>query len=133
MTYEQGGGPGADGPRAGEGAETAVTVCVVASPLAAWFHHLLTRPVVVIDGREHPVRWGQRETRAGRARVAPGLHRLCVAFRYRWQRKARLGATCEEFTADGTPVGFTAQLGVRNGSGFRIGVRGTVRVPPDTP
>ncbi|MCB5908223.1 hypothetical protein [Streptomyces pinistramenti] len=121
MTHEQGGERGGDGPGVGEGAGSVVTVRVVASPLTAWFHHLLTRPVVVIDGREYAARWGRRATRAGKARVAPGTHRLCVAFRYRGQRTARLGESCAEFTAGGTPLGITARLGARNGSRFRIG------------
>ncbi|MFE9454229.1 hypothetical protein [Streptomyces sp. NPDC006739] len=95
-----------------------LSVTVKPSLSAAWFHHLLTRPVVEVDGREFPARWGSVEMPIG-----SGEHRVAVFFRYRWQQDARLAESSVEFSADAQArrVTLTARLGARNGSRFRIG------------
>jgi hypothetical protein len=95
-----------------------LTVTVRPSLPAAWFHHLLTRPVIELDGTEHPARWGANAL----AVAADQPHRLCVFFRYRGQRSARLGEGRVELptAAPGTLAAVRAQLGVRNSSTFRI-------------
>ncbi|WP_414167355.1 hypothetical protein ACMATS_07300 [Streptoverticillium reticulum] len=94
-----------------------VTVEVRPHPIAAAFHHLLTHPVVEIDGREHVMKWGTEEIP-----VAAGQHRIRVFFRYRGQKGTHLALASREFTVDGAArrVGLAARLGWRNGSRFRI-------------
>jgi hypothetical protein len=95
-----------------------LSVTVKPSWSAAWFHHLLTRPVVEVDGREFPARWGTVDVPVG-----GGEHRVAVFFRYRWQQNARLAESSVEFSADAHArrVSLTARLGARNGSRFRMG------------
>lgn len=94
-----------------------VAVEVRPHPVAAVFHHLLTFPVVEIDGREYVMKWG-----TGKVPVTAGQHRISVFFRYRGQKGTHLAESSREFTVDGTArrVRITAQLGARNGSRFRI-------------
>ncbi|MGW3173900.1 hypothetical protein [Streptomyces sp. NPDC001153] len=100
----------------GNGAVLSVTVKPSLS--AAWFHHLLIRPVVEVDGREFPARWGTVDVPIG-----SGEHRVAVFFRYRWQQDARLAESSVEFSADAQArrVALAARLGARNGSRFRVG------------
>jgi hypothetical protein len=93
-----------------------LVVTVRPSLVASWFHHLLTRPFVDIDGIEHPVAWGTTALHVG-----PGARRISVFFRYRGQHAARLGEGGAELPAVG-PQGLRvrAQLGVRNGSPFHV-------------
>lgn len=95
-----------------------VAVEVRPSPVAAWFHHFLTYPVVELDGREYVMKWG-----TGKIPVAAGQHRISVFFRYRGQKSTHLAEASREFTVGGTDrrVSITARLGARNGSRFRIG------------
>ncbi|GAA2929855.1 hypothetical protein GCM10020221_27110 [Streptomyces thioluteus] len=95
-----------------------VAVKVRPSPVAAWFHRLLTHPVVEVDGREYASAWGTREIP-----VTPGPHRISVYFRYRGQHRARLAESSREFTAEQgvRRVHITARLGPLNHSRFRIG------------
>jgi hypothetical protein len=95
-----------------------LTVTVRPSLPAAWFHHLLTHPVIELDGIGHPARWGTNTL----AVEADLPHRLSVFFRYRGQHSARLGEGRTELTAaaPGTTAAVRAQLGVRNSSTFRI-------------
>ncbi|MDH6142363.1 MULTISPECIES: hypothetical protein [Kitasatospora] len=95
-----------------------LVVTVRPSMSAAWFHHLLTRPVIELDGTEHPARWGANALRI----EADHPHQLSVFFRYRGQQSARLGEGRSELTAaaPGSAAAVRAQLGVRNSSTFRI-------------
>ncbi|GAA0389691.1 hypothetical protein [Streptomyces luteireticuli] len=100
-------------------ATVVVAVRVRPSPVAAWFHHLLTHPVVEVDGRAYASSWGgTREIP-----VAPGPHRIGAYFRYRGQRRARLAESSREFTAErgARRVDITARLGALNRTPFRIG------------
>ncbi|MEV6794410.1 hypothetical protein AB0M87_21015 [Streptomyces sp. NPDC051320] len=94
-----------------------LVVNVAASPIAAWFHHLFTRPVVEIDGSEHAARWGTTEIP-----LVSGGHRLNVYFRYRWQNNTRLAESSSDFAVGNGSrrVSVDVQLGSRNGSCFRI-------------
>ncbi|WP_329151006.1 hypothetical protein OIU91_27720 [Streptomyces sp. NBC_01456] len=93
-----------------------VEVHVKPSPIAAWFHHLLTNPVIEVDGQEYAAKWGTT-----RVAVTPGIHRISVSFRYRGQKSARLAEASKEFsTAEASSVRVTASLGPRNGSRFRF-------------
>lgn len=98
--------------------EAVVAIRVKPSPVAALFHHLLTQPVIELDGRETTGKWGSQEIPVG-----PGDHHLSVFFRYRRQTHARLAEADTRFaTRDATHrVDITAHLGPRNGSRFRIG------------
>ncbi|MGF1431609.1 hypothetical protein [Kitasatospora sp. LaBMicrA B282] len=93
-------------------------ITVRPSPLAAGFHHLLTFPVVELDGVARRIVWG-----APTALPLTGpQHRLSVYFRYRGQRSTRLGegrAVLETVAAPAV-LEVRAQLGVRNSSTFRI-------------
>jgi hypothetical protein len=91
-----------------------ILVAVRPSVFASWFHHLLTRPFVEIDGVEYPVAWGTRTLD-----VAPGGHRISVYFRYRGQRSVRLGEGRAALAA-ADRLRVRAQLGVLNSSRFRI-------------
>ncbi|MYW01006.1 hypothetical protein GT354_22515 [Streptomyces sp. SID3343] len=93
-------------------------ISVKPSPVAAWFHHLLTKPVIELDGTEHVAKWGKQEIP-----VPPGDHRISVYFRYRGQADARLAEASTQFITGQTSrrVEITAGLGPLNGSGFRIG------------
>ncbi|MCC9305883.1 hypothetical protein LN042_01960 [Kitasatospora sp. RB6PN24] len=95
-----------------------LVVTVRPSIPAAWFHHVLTRPVIELDGTEHPARWGANALPI----EADHPHLLKVFFRYRGQRSARLGEGRSELTATvpGSATAVRAQLGVRNSSTFRI-------------
>ncbi|MFH8982258.1 hypothetical protein [Streptomyces varsoviensis] len=95
-----------------------VAVDVRPSPIAAWFHRLLTSPVIELDGRAHAARWG-----TATIPVSPGEHRLTVYFRYRGQKRARLAAAEKDFAVDeaSSAVDIAVRLGPRNGSRFRIG------------
>ncbi|MEV0260081.1 hypothetical protein AB0I49_01875 [Streptomyces sp. NPDC050617] len=95
-----------------------VIIDVRPSPVAAWFHHLLTSPVIEVDGREYPAKWG-----TAKVPVSPGEHRLTVYFRYRGQKRARLAEAGKDFAVDETSsaVDVAVRLGPRNGSRFRIG------------
>ncbi|GAA1918745.1 hypothetical protein [Streptantibioticus ferralitis] len=85
--------------------------------VAAWFHYLLTNPVIEADGREHVAEWGLNEIP-----LAPGAHCISVYFRYRGQRSARLAEASKGFMIGGAErrVEITAKLGPRNGARFRI-------------
>lgn len=95
-----------------------VAVEVRPSPVAAWFHHLLTHPVIEVDNRAYAAKWGTAEIT-----VPAGSHRISVYFRYRGQKNARLAEAGREFSAEPAArrVDITARLGVRNDSRFRIG------------
>ncbi|MGW1197796.1 hypothetical protein ACWD4B_18445 [Streptomyces sp. NPDC002536] len=94
-----------------------VAVEVRPFPTAALFHHLLTYPVVEIDGREYAMKWGTQDIP-----VTAGQHRISVFFRYRGQKSTHLAQASREFTVDGAArrVSLAARLGPRNGSRFRI-------------
>lgn len=94
-----------------------VTIHIRPSEIAAWYHHMFTRPIYEIDGRESPARWGVNQ-----AEVATGTHRINVFFRYRRQRSGRLGESAREFVVDEgrRRVNLRAKLGPRNGSVFKI-------------
>ncbi|MEX2972448.1 hypothetical protein [Streptomyces sp. C184] len=94
-----------------------VEVHVKPSLIASWFHHLLTNPVIEVDGQEYPAKWG-----TSKVTVTPGTHRISVYFRYRGQKNARLAEASKEFsTAEASSgVRVTASLGPRNGSRFRF-------------
>ncbi|MEV0276422.1 hypothetical protein AB0I22_08575 [Streptomyces sp. NPDC050610] len=94
-----------------------VDIDVRPSPVAAWFHHLLTRPVIEVDGRECAAKWG-----AAKIPVRPGEHRLSVYFRYRGQKSARLAEAGADFAVDEASTGLhvAVRLGPRNGDRFRI-------------
>ncbi|MEU1630345.1 hypothetical protein ABZ746_34645 [Streptomyces sp. NPDC020096] len=98
-------------------ARAVVLVTIKPSPVAAWFHHLLTTPIVEIDGREHVAKWGTAEIAVG-----PGDHRMSVYFRYRWQERARLAEASRQFSVEAVEdrVHIGVRLGPRNGSTFRI-------------
>ncbi|MGW1073241.1 hypothetical protein [Streptomyces sp. NPDC002537] len=89
------------------------------SLVARPFHLLFTRPLVEIDGVESEARWGTTEIPVG-----TGPHEMAVYFRYRGQRRARLGLGRKEFTADDSVPRLRARaaLGPFNGSHFRIAV-----------
>ena len=46
--------------------------------LNAWFLYAFGKPVLVVDGDEHPIRW----RRAVRVPVSAGKHTVSVGFRY---------------------------------------------------
>ncbi|MFF4602941.1 hypothetical protein ACFY12_09350 [Streptomyces sp. NPDC001339] len=94
-----------------------IEVHVKPSPIAAWFHHLMTKPVVEVDGRECAAQWG-----TSKIGVDPGSHCMSVYFRYRGQKGARLAEASKEFSiSEASPhVEVMASLGPRNGSAFRI-------------
>jgi hypothetical protein len=98
-------------------ARAALRVDVRPSPFAAVFHRLLTRPVIDIDGQDHVGKWGPAEIC-----VAPGVHRISVYFRYRGQRRARLGESSMEFSVGPATrrVEIEARLGPLNSDHFRI-------------
>ncbi|WP_445528452.1 hypothetical protein [Streptomyces cyslabdanicus] len=97
-------------------------VTVQASPVAAWFHHLFTRPVIEIDGTEHAAKWGTTDIA-----VTSGVHHVSVYFRYRGQSRARLAEAGRDVpTGDGgRRMSVHARLGPRNGSSFRITAPGS--------
>ncbi|MEU5420216.1 hypothetical protein ACFY1P_23655 [Streptomyces sp. NPDC001407] len=97
-----------------------VTVEVRPSPVTAWFHRLLTHPVIEVDNRAYTAKWGFGTEEIT---VPAGVHRINVYFRYRGQKSARLAEAGREFSAEPAArrVEITARLGVRNGSRFRIG------------
>ncbi|MGY5131097.1 hypothetical protein ACWGJW_01525 [Streptomyces nigrescens] len=92
-----------------------VEVLVKPSPIAAWFHHLLTQPFIEVDGRKYAAKWG-----TSRVSVTPGTHRISVYFRYRGQKRARLAEASKEFSMAEACMHVTARLGPRNGSTFRF-------------
>jgi hypothetical protein len=94
-----------------------IVLDVKPSLIAAWFHRLLTNPVVEIDGsRADVTSWGRTALR-----TAPGKHHLTVYFRYRGQKTARLGESTAVIEArSGQELHVVARLGPRNGSDFRI-------------
>ncbi|TWF73412.1 hypothetical protein [Kitasatospora viridis] len=96
---------------------TQLVVTARAWIVAAWYHHLLTRPVILLDDVEQTgTHWGSNALPLG-----PGPHRIAASFRYKWQRTARLCEGRTEFTAeDGVTTVLRAQLGVRNTAPFRI-------------
>ncbi|MFE9249935.1 hypothetical protein [Streptomyces sp. NPDC007088] len=105
------------------GVESVVAVMTVKpSAFAAPFHHLLTRPVVEVDGLAYEGRWGTWEIPLSLGSGAPGEHRVTVYFRYRTQRTARLGESWVDIAVAPTErrVRLTARLGPANGSTFRI-------------
>ncbi|MEV1024586.1 hypothetical protein [Streptomyces sp. NPDC050264] len=93
-------------------------ISVRPSLVAAWFHRLLTRPVVEFDGRASARGWGTHEVR-----VPPGEHHVRVFFRYRGQRGARLAEADTRFVTrpEARRVEISARLGPRNGSRFPMG------------
>lgn len=100
---------------------TTVVITVRPSPLAAWFHHLLTRPVIEIDGEEQTAKWGTQHIE-----VPSGTRHVSVYFRYRGQVRSRLGESGKDVSiAEGSSEGsnkvyMRARLGIRNSSRFRI-------------
>ncbi|WP_280702247.1 hypothetical protein [Kitasatospora sp. GP82] len=103
----------------GQAARGRVVVEVRPFPANVWFHRAFTRPVVEIDGVEFGAVWGENEVAVG-----AGSHEIAVFFRYRGQRKARLGLGHGVFRVD-TSAAVTrvrAALGPTNGSRFRISV-----------
>ncbi|MEU8780676.1 hypothetical protein [Streptomyces sp. NPDC048637] len=92
-----------------------VEVLVKPSPIAAWFHYLMTHPVIEVDGQKYAVKWG-----TSRVPVTPGTHCISVYFRYRGQKSARLAEASKEFSIAEACMHVTARLGPRNGSTFRF-------------
>ncbi|MEV5510314.1 hypothetical protein [Streptomyces orinoci] len=98
---------------------------------AAWFHHLLTRPFIELDGTEHPAKWGEQSLD-----LAPGTHRLGVCFRYRVRSSPRLAESVTQLTVPDTPtpIPVRARLGLPNGSHFHIdGPSAPTQGPGPTP
>ena len=58
---------------------SALELTARAHPVNAWLLYALGKPVLVIDGVEHPVRWRE----PARVGVEPGKHTVAVGFRYR--------------------------------------------------
>ncbi|MFI9722207.1 hypothetical protein ACIHFE_21510 [Streptomyces sp. NPDC052396] len=96
---------------------TTLLLSIRPAPLAAWFHHSFTRPVVEIDGAERPAKWGDQALD-----LPPGEHRLRVYFRYRGQRLARLAESGTDLTLPDAreSIRLRARLGLPNGSRFRF-------------
>ncbi|MEU9115457.1 hypothetical protein AB0D04_27650 [Streptomyces sp. NPDC048483] len=94
-----------------------VVVSVEPSRFAAWFHRLLTTPVIEIDGRRHEAQWGTEAIAVG-----PGDHHISVYFHYRGRRTARLAEATRAFSVEDAAgcVEIAVTLGPRNGSTFRI-------------
>jgi hypothetical protein len=75
--------------------------------LNGWFLYALGKPVLVIDGAEHPIRWRQ----PSRVQLPAGKHTVAVGFRYRgtpWL----LGVRERSYVV---PEGGTLRLSAMNG------------------
>jgi hypothetical protein len=58
---------------------SALELTARAHPVNAWLLYTVAKPVLVIDGQEHPVRWRERAL----VPVDAGKHSVAVGFRYR--------------------------------------------------
>jgi len=58
---------------------SALELTARAHPVNAWLLYALGKPVLVVDGAEHPVRWRQPAS----VSVPAGKHSVAVGFRYR--------------------------------------------------
>jgi hypothetical protein len=58
---------------------SALELTARAHPVNAWLLYVLGKPVLLVDGEEHPVSWKQPTN----VPVAAGKHSVAVGFRYR--------------------------------------------------